>query len=149
MRNTIQFLFITLFMLGGNIVCSQPKIQFGYDNAGNRELRQFVNVTQMNSLDSLPESIIKQHEEIVFDDEVFSAVKVYPNPADYRVNIEFSGAPDEDLLLMLYDQQGRLMVTETFQAYKHIVDVKNFAPGLYFILLKYNEKTSTFRIIKK
>ncbi len=148
MRNTILLLIICLFIPGGNTVFAQSQIKFLYDHAGNREFRQLVGVEQLKSTDSIPESIIKQHEEIVFDDETFSSVKVYPNPADYLVKIEFSGAPDETVSLVLYDQQGRLMVIRTFHAYNHTVDVSDFAPGLYFLILRYNGKSTTFRIIK-
>jgi hypothetical protein len=149
MRNTILLLFICLAIPGGNTVFAQSKIEFLYDNAGNREFRQLVGVNQLKSTDSIPESIIKQHEDLVFDDETFSSVKVYPNPADYLVNIEFSDAPDGAVSLVLYDQQGRLIDTNTFHAFTHTVDVSDFAPGLYFLILRYNEKSTTFRIIKK
>jgi hypothetical protein len=66
--------------------------------------------------------------------EKFTAVNVYPNPANDFINIERDNA--EAQLLSVYDQQGRLISEITLTSETQFVSLSGYASGIYFYLLK-------------
>jgi hypothetical protein len=71
--------------------------------------------------------------------------RVYPNPAhDYLVvNSEENG------IFTLYSIDGKTIQTVTCTAVENTIETGNLPKGLYLGVLKVNEKTETFKIIKK
>ena len=65
-------------------------------------------------------------------------VKVYPNPTENKLNIDFSELP-ENTELNMYDMHGRLIYKETIpqsdKAIHKVIDLSSEPKGIYFIKL--------------
>lgn len=82
--------------------------------------------------------------------EVVTETKVYPNPSASQVNIEFSTAENEKVVLEIYDASGRLVNILTNNVleegrHKKLFTAKN--AGVYTYKLKRGEKTETGQIL--
>jgi hypothetical protein len=84
----------------------------------------------------------------------FVSVKIYPNPADDLINLEFDSETGVNYLMIVMDITGKRIFTENYQSQKgnnrKTIDVGDFESGIYFIQIKDESgKTSHFRILKK
>jgi len=91
---------------------------------------------------------VQSHEE-GFD------VKVYPNPASVMINFEFENTSlsNEDLILTIYDVQGRVIHLETVKYYESFItlDSSKWGSGVYtYTITSENEllKSNAFEIIR-
>lgn len=64
-------------------------------------------------------------------------VKIYPNPAQSSIHVQFSSPLTTQLPLQIYDLQGRLIREETFQSgqSQHQLAVEKLSPGLYLLAI--------------
>lgn len=60
-------------------------------------------------------------------------ITVYPNPTSDFLNIEFARQASNDLVVYLYDVNGKLVFEQIRQDAKMSVDLRNFAKGTYFL----------------
>lgn len=71
-----------------------------------------------------------------------SIVKIYPNPAQSEITVEF--ASNEKRTLRIINLQGSLLKTEVVNLQKHTLDLQGLAGGLYILeVTGENSKTST------
>jgi PKD repeat protein len=80
------------------------------------------------------------------DDEV---TKVYPNPTDGLLNIEYSNSSLNQLNLRMFDPLGKAIIQKEFnkrsEVILHQIDLSQYASGIYILML--NEKV--YRIINR
>lgn len=85
-------------------------------------------------------------------DEQFlnTAIKVYPNPVQNNLQIDFTGITGE-AKLMLYSITGQLVKTKKLNAQNNTILMSNLQSGLYLVNLHFTDyKTiKSFKIIKK
>ena len=66
-----------------------------------------------------------------------NSLNVYPNPATYTVNVNFSAVSSADAVIRLLDAQGREVKVSTQRAaggeFSYTMDVSNLAAGMYMI----------------
>lgn len=78
-----------------------------------------------------------------------SNIKIYPNPSDNMVNIDFSSSLVVDNISLL-DMQGRVLNTILLPTKSTVeMDLSSFADGIYFIKIVSNQGTSIDKIVKK
>ena len=58
--------------------------------------------------------------------------KVYPNPASEQLNVTTERAE----IIQITDVSGKVVTVEQLKTGHNIIDVSNFAPGVYFIQSK-------------
>ncbi|QRM89702.1 T9SS type A sorting domain-containing protein [Lacinutrix sp. WUR7] len=79
----------------------------------------------------------------------FSAISysMYPNPANNMVNIQFNNAVAEDVLVSIYNVQGKLVSkpSTVSQENKITFNVSSLSQGMYFVELK----SKTFKMVEK
>ena len=85
-------------------------------------------------------------------------LSVYPNPTNNYLTIEVKTDKQRDLLLSLFDLNGRLILQKKMAGNKQTIKMQNYKPATYILKVTlakdYNHKdamhcVSTFRIIKK
>jgi hypothetical protein len=81
---------------------------------------------------------------------------VYPNPTNSFLSIEVKTDKQRDLLLSLFDINGRLILQKKMAGNKQTIKMQNYKPGTYILkVMEAKDSTdakfcvSTFRIIKK
>jgi hypothetical protein len=80
------------------------------------------------------------------------AVSVFPNPANDFVNININLSAPQSLSVKITDITGReinIVYEKNYEKGKHLIklDIKNYAPGLYFINLMSDNKNHTTKLI--
>jgi len=69
-------------------------------------------------------------------------IKIYPNPADNQINLEFDNINKENFSLTIYDSRGQLVRKMTnISTDKLTIDRQNLKSGLYFIQLLSERQT--------
>jgi hypothetical protein len=76
-------------------------------------------------------------------------INIYPNPADERLFIEVSSTGHTDFHLGIFNQQGQI---QHFKDYRDVtlidIEVHNFNPGLYYIVIQTREDFLIKKFIK-
>ena len=84
--------------------------------------------------------------------EKSNIMNVYPNPTDGKINVAFYLENDENVLMNLYNFQGKSMDSKNINAHEGSnileLDLKNYSVGTYFINLQSSEKHEVQKIIK-
>lgn len=85
---------------------------------------------------------------IVSLDQVHSeeSIEIYPNPAHDLLNINSLTVIDA---VIMYNSLGQLVVSnKNLQCKQHQLELHSFAPGVYFVSILTESKSTTFKIIK-
>jgi hypothetical protein len=91
-----------------------------------------VNVTSVDIVDLYPEHV----------------VKIYPNPAQELMVVEFSN-PTANVLIELMDVSGRKLFSKRYDHHQLLEIPLNVAKGMYFLRINSDEKISLHSIIKQ
>ncbi len=87
------------------------------------------------------------------DEAAFTAVNLYPNPADEELNISFHAINNEKMTIVLTDLTGKTIQTNTIQANEGenlvLLNTSDFAKGVYFVNLLSGTKHTTLQFVKK
>jgi len=76
-------------------------------------------------------------------------MKVYPNPANSWLTIEFSHALTEDAFIQLFDSTGRLIKTYKVQGTQQNINMESLPSGLYIVKVSNSTDNIVKRIMKK
>ena len=82
---------------------------------------------------------------------LLTGVKVFPNPSDGLVNLEFSLTDPQDLEIRVLHPEGRLVhaakVGVRFSGQREELNLEHLAQGLYFIQLNNGKQTAVLRVM--
>jgi aminopeptidase N len=70
-------------------------------------------------------------------EEVNTKFKVIPNPARDEVSIQFSGHLG-NYMLYLADSTGKILDSKESESQNIMIDINNYPPGMYFIIIRNN-----------
>ena len=77
-------------------------------------------------------------------------LKVYPNPANNMLNIEFQSLDNPDIILEIFDALGRKIMAREFHHVNGIVesvDVSDMSRGIYYLRVRQDKRQATRKII--
>ncbi|MFD2914937.1 T9SS type A sorting domain-containing protein [Psychroserpens luteus] len=86
------------------------------------------------------------------DDDTNAEITLTPNPisAGENLNLNFNFTKVQNLDITLFDVNGKLILNESLQKIKTTTYQKQIEnSGVYFINIKYSQKTKTFKLIVK
>ncbi|MDP2237038.1 MAG: T9SS type A sorting domain-containing protein [Bacteroidales bacterium] len=140
-------LFLFLFAIVQQTGNAQS-IQYGYDNAGNRISRIIVvqKSSELNPSDTLLDKSKQINDEMLAET---GQVKVYPNPASDRLHIVLPPNEQSTGEYWLYTTKGVLLETGRLDASDNNLPMVHLSSGLYLLLVRTNEKTEQWKILKK
>ena len=147
----MKMLKIVIFLALVFVVQQSGKTQsitYGYDAAGNRTTRTIVvqKSSGLNPADTVVDEREALHEDMLSDVE---QVKVYPNPASEQLHIVLPGTSEAAADYWLYNTQGVLVVQGKFDASDNTLSLHEYRSGVYLLLIKNNQKTEQWKILKK
>lgn len=124
-------------------------LTYFYDETGNRTEK--VIVLQKSALVSSRDSKAIEEKEISSKDFI---VLLYPNPTDGNLKVEVSSnkadeAGSSQLQIEVYDLTGRVILNTPANIGLTLVDLSSHANGTYIMIMKYGERTSRWKIIKR
>jgi hypothetical protein len=80
-------------------------------------------------------------------DELAAGFELYPNPT--RSSVAISWTAKGETTLTLTDLNGKVLLNAVSQATQYVMDLSNFAPGVYIVSLQNGDQLLTERIIKQ
>ncbi len=92
------------------------------------------------------DSIFLTFATAVEDHQLPGDLSIYPVPASRYLHVEYSYAEAENLILDLYDSNGRIVLNREFSNVKEFtetIDVGDIARGMYYLRLRSDEKELT------
>lgn len=108
----------------------------------------YVVVTaNLTNCPSLPSNIIFYNTTGIKEKNEETELKIYPNPAKNELNIELNNH-NKISEYKIYNSTGQLMTTDKFTE-KTLVNIQNYAQGMYFIKIAFQDKILYKKIIKE
>lgn len=141
--------FYLLFYLAmlPDVSSAQGRIGYSYDGSGNRVKREIVM--------PVAKAMAKQ-QRFASDDQSFSdmvrdhSFKIYPNPTEGALRVCISGLKETDkCTLEVYTPQGIQILTEEVKTDNIGIDISNQPHGVYLLQITINEKSTTWKIVKR
>ena len=116
-----------------------------YDSAGNRLTSEKVIIFTRGSVNgSVPE------EKMYQDSLASTRITIYPNPTEGDLRIDIAGVTDfESSGLILYDMAGKVVCNITELSESNELDITSYANGMYIMVIKIKEESTTWKIVKK
>jgi len=76
-------------------------------------------------------------------------LSVYPNPTNNYLTIELKTDKQRDLLLSLFDLNGRLILQKKMAGNQQTIKMQNYKPGTYILKISEgNKEIRTYQIVK-
>lgn len=121
------------------------RIENYYDAAGNRLTSEKVIIFTRGSVNG------NAPEEKMYQDSLASTrITIYPNPTEGDLKIDIAGVSDfESSGLILYDMAGKVVKNITQLSESNELDITDYANGMYIMVIKINEESTTWKIVKK
>lgn len=78
------------------------------------------------------------------------SLEVYPNPVTSALQLQVKGEDIPELMVRLFDMNGRLVYVETVEALPGMISMEKFTPGTYLLKVysTSNDPLKTFKVIK-
>ena len=114
---------------------------------GNRVKREIV----MQAPKAKGEQRSFDSEEQMFSDMLYYySVNIYPNPTEGTLKISILGLKDTDkCLLEVYTMQGAQIISERIKTDNIGINISSRPGGIYLLRIIINDKSTTWKIIKK
>ncbi|MDD3702083.1 MAG: T9SS type A sorting domain-containing protein [Bacteroidales bacterium] len=151
--NATKIIIFTLLLCVALLqaLTAQHSVQFEYDDAGNRIIRQIL-VLKLTEADSLLfDSILPYSAETIQTTEMGETdplIRVYPNPTYGLLNIDMTLLATERSTWYLFDQQGKLTVQGKLNQTSGTINLMHSPAGVYFLLLQYSGGRQCYKLIK-
>ena len=85
------------------------------------------------------------------DDEIFHGFKLYPNPSQGIINLEFQLITNDVVMVQVFDLAGRTVFVKNYKnvlgLFKEEIEFKNISGGLYLMKVINGGKFSTHKIV--
>ena len=126
------------------LVCGQT-VSYIYDNSGNRTSRTTITLKST----SAPADETKPSE--TYSDQIGEhSILIYPNPVENELTVEIQGLEENaEAVITLYDQGGRLVLTEDKATGSTVLNLSHLSPGTYFMNIHIGDGTTKWKIIKE
>ena len=131
-----------------------PAYTFDWDNDGTGDFDDDEDLTGLSAGDYTvvvrgtagceSERTFTVKGQVGIDDLTTENVAVYPNPTTEFINIEFTGTFQYELVAINGDILFAGSATD-----KEVLDLKDFADGVYFINVNNETATATIKVVKK
>ena len=162
------YLIILLLLTVSSLrLMGQGRVRFAYDAAGNRVRRELVvgskkpkglrtlstDSTQQATSDLEPrDEVDRRHlsgRDYVTETIDRGQVRIYPNPTEGELTIEFLGyRPEQRAVLVVYDLFGRVVVRREVASMTTMLDLSGQSAGLYVLHLIVGKDRSAWKIRK-
>jgi hypothetical protein len=130
-----------MLLLFNIVVWGQASIEFAYDNAGNRIIRQVV---------TLKSGTISDPNEVVEISMGEKSIKLYPNPTDGMLIMNISNFVTSDkVTIQVSDMNGRVLIKEEQTNANFNIDLTQYPKGFYILSAIIDRECNEWKIIKE
>lgn len=118
------------------------KVNFSYDNAGNRVKREIALQTRGIAESSSPEYFSEAIAE--------KNIRIYPNPTDGLLRVEIAGQESSDqCTFRIFNSSGLQVLSIHATSSSTVLDISARPTGVYILHILLNGRETTWKIIKK
>jgi YD repeat-containing protein len=137
MKKILPFLYF--IVLTGTV--NAQKIQYAYDDAGNRVKKEIALATKSSA----------EAQPSVFTEELAErTIRIYPNPTEGWLKVEVSDFEEcKSADLSIVNMQGQVVLRKKMNSAISDLDISSKANGLYILLIRIDGENSSWKIIKK
>lgn len=86
-------------------------------------------------------------------DAITGSVVIYPNPVEGMATVSIFSERSEDMVMKLYDMQGRLLLTREIKLPSgnsaQYLDLSGYLPGVYFVEVRSNSQSLVSKVEKQ
>lgn len=141
MKNTILIFIITCI---SNVLIAQTTFNYTYDNAGNRVLRQVVELRSMQSNNN--DSTALQESATLGEMQI----NVMPNPTAGMLQINISNLPaNAEGGITLWDLQSKEILKQTGIFANNPINLSQQPKGTYLMQIRVGKQRSEWKVVKE
>lgn len=132
---------------------AQSKTVFAYDTKGNMTSTKFTGETSCSVQQPLAAAKAESKELVEVNEKVYPVFKVFPNPTIGQSRLEYKIPSTSMVYISILNSQGQKVIAVLSQqvesgTYNKIIDLENFANGVYFIIANVDGKAYSLKIQK-
>jgi hypothetical protein len=142
---TTKYILLLLMIFFSTVSFAQNKIQFSYDDAGNRIKREII-------LGKSSEVSFDTTSALEPDTDWLDKMKItiYPNPTQGKLTIYITnltpGAVGE---ITIQNMEGKCLQQPEPLKSTNLLDLSAFPPGIYILRIRSAQKTCEWKIVKE
>jgi Secretion system C-terminal sorting domain len=160
MKRYIFILVTMLFALYANAQIKQEVIASagGYNVNGGLSISWTLGETIIPTFKSQDGSLILTHgfqQQLIITTveenlEVLVKIKIFPNPASDVVNIQFESPVDGEVVLTIYDSQGKLVKRDMIEStmVEKQINLQDIPAGIYYLKLTKGKLVNVYKVVK-
>jgi subtilisin-like proprotein convertase family protein len=80
-------------------------------------------------------------------DNVFTALKIYPNPAKGFVTVDLAGSVNGETTYELFDVQGRKVISKVSSTNLETLNIENLSDGIYMLTIQNGSNKTTKKLM--
>jgi hypothetical protein len=82
--------------------------------------------------------------------DVLVKVKVYPNPANEYINIQFEKPVEKDIVVTILDSQGKYAKSDVIESSisEKLIDLQYLPAGIYYLKLIRGKFVNVYKVVK-
>jgi hypothetical protein len=141
----IRSFLSALLLLTLSTIAVADRVTYSYDASGNRtsSLREIV-YTRGSSTSKSAQS------KKFLDSLSLARISIYPNPTEGDLRIEISGIENcDDTELTVHSLGGSILEHIQPLDVTNEIDLSGYTDGIYLVVIRIKEQTTTWKIIKK
>ena len=125
---------------------ASDRIVYSYDESGNRvDAERIIVYTRGSNNNSR-----SAHARMYMDSLSLARITIYPNPTEGDLKIEITGVTDlTSSSLTICDMKGKVLHQIQELSESNELDITDYADGIYLLIIRIKEESTTWRIIKK
>ena len=143
MKNIILFLLLGSIC---NIISAQTTYEYGSDNAGNRVLRQVVELrhTLTNNNTNSDSAAVPQNATLGS-----MQISIMPNPTEGNLQINISNLPEQAQgSITVWDLNSKEIYRQQTVYATNKIDLSQNPKGIYLMQIQVNGKKSEWKVVK-
>ena len=140
---------LILFSLLSSGAFAQNKIQYIYDDAGNRKQRNTcINCRQMQNPPD-PKKPEGAADEASIQLAQQHGLNVFPNPTQDKVVVSLSNVKDDEpTAVLVTDEAGKTIYSAKNLQQQSQIDMSNYQVGVYFVKVSIGKDVLVYKIMK-
>lgn len=144
MKKLVILLLLALLQISSS---AQKQIRYTYDASGNRILREIV----MDEMATRAKKQSPMSQERMFTEVIHNhVVKIRPNPTEGILSVSIGGLNKNDHCTVgVYTLSGIEIWRTQAHTDEVTIDIRRQPAGVYLLRITINEKSTTWKIIKK
>ncbi len=148
MKKTLLSAVLMLFLITSFKSYSQDTIKYDYNESGHRTER--VIALGGGKGDNKPDPAKDLIKIDTLADKIGErSISIYPNPTQNEITVEISSLEETDnASIFIYDQLGRLRLTQTEISSRNTISLAKLPKGIYFMIIRMKRGNTKWTIIK-